>query len=85
MAIHKESIAKAVGYGVVSVLMYYALFKYAGHFVDWASRTRQGEKMLFIIPIVVAFGFSYFHGNFTSYFWDMLGFKAAKGAEVKKK
>jgi hypothetical protein len=85
VAIHKESIVKAVGYGIVSAVMYFALFKYSDHFVEWASRTRQGEKLLFIIPIIVAFGFSYFHGAFTGYFWDMLGFKAAKGAEVKKK
>jgi hypothetical protein len=27
---------------------------------------------------VIAFVFSYFHGSFTSHFWDTLGIKAKK-------
>lgn len=85
MAIHKASMGKALAYGIVSALMFFALFKYSDHFVDWALRTRHGEKMFFIIPILVAFAFSYVHGAFTGLFWDTLGLKAAKAAEVKKK
>jgi hypothetical protein len=85
VAIHKTSMGKAIAYGIASVAMFFALFKYSDHFVDWASRTRDGEKVLFIIPILVAFAFSYVHGAFTGFFWDTLGLKAAKAAEVKKK
>ncbi|MFH1562907.1 MAG: hypothetical protein ABIF11_05765 [Nitrospirota bacterium] len=31
-----------------------------------------------VLPIVIAFIFSYFHGTFTSCFWTVLGIEAAK-------
>ncbi|MBI2312229.1 MAG: hypothetical protein HYU77_07005 [Betaproteobacteria bacterium] len=80
MAIHRESVWKAVAYGTASIALYAVLFVYSDRFVEWAERTRDGEKLLFIIPIVVAFVFSYVHGAFTGYFWDALGFRAAKGS-----
>lgn len=85
MAIHKASIRRALAYGIVSALMFFALFKYSDHFVDWATRTRHGEKLFFIVPVLVAFAFSYVHGAFTGYFWDMLGLRAAKAVDNKKK
>ncbi|HPB76848.1 MAG TPA: hypothetical protein PLY96_16565, partial [Chromatiaceae bacterium] len=35
---------------------------------------------LFLIPVVVAFVFSYFHGAFTGHFWETLGLRAAKSS-----
>lgn len=81
MAIHSESVLKAVAYGAASIALYLLLFLYSEQFVEWAQRTRDGEKLLFIIPIAVAFVFSYVHGAFTGYFWDALGLKAAKGSQ----
>jgi hypothetical protein len=71
------SLAKAVTYGVVSIALYVLLFVYADETVDLARRTREGERWLFIVPIVIAFVFSLVHGAFTGYFWDAIGFKAA--------
>jgi uncharacterized integral membrane protein len=39
-------------------------------------------RWLFVVPIGIAFLFSFMHGKFTANFWDLLGIKAkqAKGA-----
>jgi hypothetical protein len=58
--------------------MYTLLLMNSDLFVDWAERTIKGEKSLFLIPVVVAFVFSYFHGTFTGHFWETLGLRAAK-------
>lgn len=72
-------------YGIASVILYWLLLSYSDQLVELANRTRQGEKLWFIVPIVIAFVFSYVHGNFTGHFWESLGVKAAKGSETKKK
>ncbi|MBS4096223.1 MAG: hypothetical protein KGZ83_05215 [Sulfuricella sp.] len=74
-----------VAYGLVSVALYWLLLANSGQLVEFANRTHQGEKMLFLVPIVIAFIFSYVHGTFTGHFWESLGIKAAKGSETKKK
>jgi len=81
----KRPVASAVLYGIATVFLYYLLFTYSDHFVDWAQRSTHGEKSLFLIPVVVAFVFSYFHGHFTGYFWEVLGLRAAKTKTVTTK
>jgi hypothetical protein len=71
-------------YGVVSVVLFALLALYSNNLVEWARLTRAGEKLYFIVPIIIAFVFSFVHGNFTSYFWDALGFKAANNNKSKK-
>lgn len=71
-------------FGAASVALYMLLFVYSDQFVDWARRTQSGEKILFLIPVVVAFVFSYFHGAFTGYFWESMGLRAAKTGSSKK-
>jgi hypothetical protein len=78
-------LASALLFGVASAILYALLLGYSDLFVEWAQRTHQGEKSLFLIPIAVAFVFSWVHGNFTGHFWESLGLKAAKGSESKKK
>jgi adenylosuccinate lyase len=75
---HKKPIAATLLFGIASVVMYTLLFMNSDLFVDWAERTIKGEKSLFLIPVVVAFVFSYFHGTFTGHFWETLGLRAAK-------
>jgi hypothetical protein len=70
-------------FGAASLGLYLLLFAYSDRFVDWAQRTQQGEKALFLIPIFVAFVFSYFHGAFTGHFWESLGMRAAKSGGKK--
>ncbi len=37
-----------------------------------------GNRLNVLIPIIISFILSYFHGAFTSHFWDALGLKAKK-------
>lgn len=78
-------ILTTLAYGLGSVVLYILLYLYADQMVDWAQRTRHGEKIFFIVPILVAFAVSYFHGAFTGHFWESLGLRAAKSHVVTKK
>jgi hypothetical protein len=69
-------------FGGASVLLYVLLFAYSDQFVQWAEHTKD-NKALFLIPVVVAFVFSYFHGHFTGHFWETLGLRAAKTSGKK--
>ncbi len=77
MSPSKKSITAMILYGGASLLLYILLFLYADLFVTWAEQTKD-YKALFLIPIMVAFIFSYFHGAFTGLFWEILGLRAAK-------
>lgn len=72
-------------YGAVSVALYWLLLTHSDQLVEFAKRTHQGEKMYFLVPIAIAFLFSFVHGAFTGHFWEALGIKAAKGSETSKK
>lgn len=80
---HKKPIAATLIYGLASLALYTLLLLNSDLFVDWAQRTKAGEKWLFLIPVVVAFVFSYFHGQFTGHFWESLGLRAAKTTSKK--
>jgi hypothetical protein len=83
---HKfKQLSLTIGFGIVSFAFYWLLLAYSDQLVELANRTRKGEKMWFLVPIVIAFFFSYVHGQFTGHFWESLGIKAAKGSETKKK
>jgi hypothetical protein len=71
------SLAKAIIYGFASVALYALLFTYADETVELARRTREGETILFLVPIVVAFVFSVVHGGFTGNFWAAVGLRPA--------
>lgn len=73
----KRPITATLLYGAASLLLYALLFVYADQFVAWAEQTKE-HKSLFLIPVAVAFVFSYFHGAFTGHFWESLGLRAAK-------
>jgi uncharacterized membrane protein YjfL (UPF0719 family) len=74
----QKSIIRVITWGTLSVMTYVALYLYADVTVSFAERVHNGEKMLAIVPIVIAFVFSIVHGNFTAHFWDHLGFQAKK-------
>ena len=80
----KKPIAATLLFGIASLVLYTLLLMNSDLFVDWAERTIKGEKSLFLVPVVVAFVFSYFHGAFTGYFWETLGLRAAKTSTTKK-
>ncbi len=80
----RRHIAATVTFGIASVALYALLFAYADLFTDLARRTRDGERALALVPVAVAFAFSWVHGAFTGYFWEVLGLRAAAGSEKKK-
>lgn len=69
--------------GCVVAALYTLLFVYAPQFEELARRTRDGEKILFLIPIVIALVFSWAHGAFTGHFWDIIGLRAARPVNKK--
>lgn len=84
MTIDKASLPKALIFGVVNALLYTLIFVYSDQLVNYAKRTQQGEKIWFIVPIIIAFIISYVHGTFTGAFWDTLGLKPAQKYNKKK-
>lgn len=78
MAAKNGSARKAFVYGAASGVLYLLLFLYADLTVEWAGLTRDGQKLYFLLPILIAFLFSYVHGAFTGHFWDAIGFKPAQ-------
>ena len=69
-----SALMKVAGMGAITLALYVLLFKNEATVLSVSS---QG-KWYFIVPIVIAFVFSFFHGDFTGRFWDYLGVKAKK-------
>ncbi|HNA29302.1 MAG TPA: hypothetical protein PLL19_07595 [Thiobacillaceae bacterium] len=83
MSQHKRPITATLLYGTASIVLYILLLQNSDLFVEWAQKTKE-QKSLFLIPVAVAFVFSYFHGAFTSHFWESMGLRAAKSGDKKK-
>ncbi|MDM8557223.1 hypothetical protein [Candidatus Parabeggiatoa sp. HSG14] len=67
----KTKIIKLFLWGIVVVALYVGLYLSEISLIRW---TAQGH-WTFIVPIGIAFLFSFVHGNFTSEFWDVLNIK----------
>jgi len=65
---------KTFVFGLTSLVLYSMLYLLEDALEEITSRGR----WYFLIPVGIAFLFSFVHGNFTSHFWDMLGVKARK-------
>jgi hypothetical protein len=63
-----------MAYGGASLILYFALYLFEDDILAFTSRGHG----YFVAPVVIAFVFSFAHGNFTSYFWDTLGIRAKK-------
>ncbi|CAK0778150.1 hypothetical protein CCP3SC1_930012 [Gammaproteobacteria bacterium] len=72
-----RAIHQILVYGAISVTLYFSLYLFSGQILEFS---RQGH-WYFIVPIAIAFLFSFVHGHFTGQFWDILGIKAK---QVKK-
>ena len=59
-------------FGMATALLYAGLFL----FEDVIVGSTQHGHWSFVIPIALAFVFSFFHGAFTGGFWDILGIRA---------
>jgi len=75
----KKPVGTMILTGVITVVLYSTLLLKQDIVNDYF--TRGGFYAL--LPIVTAFIFSFFHGNFTSCFWTVLGVEAKKKKEVK--
>ncbi len=69
-----KMMTRAALYGLVSLALYFLLYFFEDAILEFTAR----GGWYFIAPVAIAFVFSYFHGAFTSHFWDTLGIKAKK-------
>jgi len=67
----KRKLIKLLLWGIIVAALYVCLYVGAKPLIEW---TAQG-RWTFIVPIAIAFIFSFVHGNFTGKFWDFLGIK----------
>jgi hypothetical protein len=70
----KKPVGAMIVMGIISIALYAALLLRQ----DWVNSTFAKGGVYALLPIVTAFVFSYFHGNFTGHFWTVLGIEAAK-------
>jgi hypothetical protein len=68
----RRVLVQTLVYGAISVALYFCLYLFADPILEMS---RQG-RWYFILPIAIAFVFSFIHGNFTGQFWDLFGIKA---------
>ncbi len=61
--------------GVVSAALYLLLYLYEREIMAAFTRTDGWYPAL---PVLAAFVFSFAHGAFTGYFWEVLGIKARR-------
>lgn len=75
----KKPVGKMIITGIVSIALYTALLMNQDIIISYFGR----GGIYAILPIAVAFIFSFVHGSFTGYFWTVLGVEAKKKKEVK--
>jgi hypothetical protein len=75
----KKPWARAVIWGGLSIVMYAALLLYQEPVIDYFGR----GGLFALLPIGVAFLFSYVHGSFTGSFWSVMGIEASKKKEAR--
>lgn len=56
--------------GAGSALGYALLYAFDREIALLTTRT---DGLYFLLPIAIAFAFSFVHGSFTGYFWQVLG------------
>lgn len=73
-SIKKKPYGKMILAGIVSISLYAALLMKQDLINDYFTR----GSLYAILPIAVAFIFSFVHGSFTGNFWTVLGVEAAR-------
>ena len=61
--------------GILSASLYFLLYLYEREILAAFTRTDGWYPAL---PVVTAFAFSFAHGVFTAYFWEVLGIRGKK-------
>ncbi len=75
----KKPVGKLIIYGIGSVILYWLLLTNQ----EFINQNFGRGGLYALLPIATAFLFSFIHGNFTGYFWTVLGVEAKKKREVK--
>ena len=76
----KKPVGAMIVMGIISLALYTALLMKQ----DLINSIFAQGGWYALLPIIIAFVFSYFHGGFTGHFWTVLGVEAArKKMEVK--
>lgn len=78
--IKKRPYMKMALAGVVSVALYAVLLLRQDSVNAYFSK----GGMYAVLPIALAFVFSYVHGSFTGFFWSVMGIEAAKKKQEVK-
>lgn len=76
----KRPYLKAVIWGIVSAGLYIGLFVKEDLIKEYFGK----GGVYAILPILMAFLFSFVHGNFTGLFWSALGVEASKKTKEVK-
>jgi len=76
----KRPYIKAILWGIVSAGMYIALFVKEDLINEYFGK----GGVYALLPILMAFLFSFVHGNFTGLFWSALGVEASKKVKEVK-
>ena len=72
----KKPVGKMALFGVCSAVLYALVLSYQGFITAYFTR----GALYAALPIATAFAVSFIHGNFTSYFWSVLGIEANRKA-----
>ncbi len=67
-----SALLQTLFWGLFSAILYFALYYFEAPILNWSK----AGTLAFIVPVFIAFLFSFVHGAFTTYFWDLLGVKA---------
>lgn len=76
----KAQTMRTLALGGFSLVLYVLLFMNETDVLELSMTPGWG----FLVPIAIAFLFSFVHGAFTGGFWDMLGLKAKVRKEPKR-
>ncbi len=77
-----QSSSKKIGlrtlmfWGIASTIAYILLYIYSNQVLAFSEKVHEDQTLAVCTPITIAFTFSVIHGNFTSHFWEYLGFTA---------
>ena len=66
--------SKVVLSGALTSTLYLGLFLFEDAILHFSGLGR----WYFVVPVTIAFAFSFVHGAFTGHFWDALGVHARK-------
>jgi hypothetical protein len=72
----KKPVIRMLVFGICSTALYAVVFSYQSLITAYFTR----GALYAVLPISTAFAISFVHGNFTSYFWSVLGIEANRKA-----